>query len=607
MVAAILPGMRARWLILSPLLLAATVAACGPTGDAGDKPPGTWTGNGGKGDGTFDLVEAGPANVGGDLDVTLDGSSIPAYRVESFGGTQLTIDLTSASADPYLVVEGPLPDDGDQTPVGTGTVVAEDDDSGVGNAAHLDLTLDQPGVYRVLVGTYDSLETGAAPTGDLDFAVTCGAQCYRSGLDQKTFVRGIIAQQGDAFAAYAKTELANLVHDPDTAAQLGAQLDQILADPDLTGLERFPTLPLSAIPALRPALDLVPSDPPQPQAVVHGELSELLGDCTPDRSLPAEATAELPGVRYGQFPSVTLSPCQFAHSSKLAGILTSLAAQNGSSITVNGVEVDSPADLAAALVSSGHTIEVRSEHMYANFLSFIVPAPPSGGADAGAGSPSSSVGEQDLIWPAWIDTGITLSSGESLTIPMGHSQYAWRISGPLVNTRVSFFLGISGAGFFANTDSRPAWTGMTTTSDVVVTPDDSADYPYLIGTLNTASAYLRRILTESTTVASGLPADGYGYVGVCNDSNATIETATLGNTEAFPLLRARSLDTSEGDLGDGLDDVMRSLPKDGDGIDDEEDALRRAVVMQPFADGSPLMWDAALGAQIATARGDLGQ
>jgi hypothetical protein len=52
--------------------------------------------------------------------------------------------------------------------------------------------------------------------------------------------------------------------------------------------------------------------------------------------------------------------------------------------------------------------------------------------------------------------------------------------------------------------------------------------------------------------------------------------------------------------------TVKSLPNDGDGIGDGRDALRRAVAMQPFPDGSPLMWDAALGAQIATARRDLG-
>ena len=102
-----------------------------------------------------------------------------------------------------------------------------------------------------------------------------------------------------------------------------------------------------------------------------------------------------------------------------------------------------------------------------------------------------------------------------------------------------------------------------------------------------------------------MPADGYGFVGVCNDSNTTLEYATLGTISAFPLLRAKSLD-GDADLGDGLDDVMRALPKDGDGLDDPADALRRAVMMQPFPDGSPLMWDAQLGAQVATARRDVG-
>ncbi len=96
---------------------------------------------------------------------------------------------------------------------------------------------------------------------------------------------------------------------------------------------------------------------------------------------------------------------------------------------------------------------------------------------------------------------------------------------------------------------------------------------------------------------------GYGFVGVCNDSNAILEAKTKGTVSAFPLLRAKSLDDAA-PLGDGLDDVIRALPNDGDGLADTRDALRRAVAMQPFADGSPLMWDAALGAQIATARRD---
>jgi hypothetical protein len=301
--------------------------------------------------------------------------------------------------------------------------------------------------------------------------------------------------------------------------------------------------------------------------------------------LPADVDPRLPGVKYAQFPSKTLSPCQFAHASKLAQILTSLAAQNGSSITYKGKTIDSPRALFAALVASGHTIEVRNERMYANFLSM-------------------TVGDRDLIWPVWIDTGIHLSTGDSLTIPVGHSHHAWRISGPVVDTRVTFFLGIGGAGFFGQTDSRPAWSGTTTATDVTITSAQSADYAYLLNTADAAAAYLRRNRIERTTVAQGMPADGYGFVGVCNDSNTTVEYATRGTITAFPLLRAKQLD-AEADLGDGLDAAVRALPKDGDGIVNAHDALRRAVSMQPFPDGSPLMWDAALGKQIATARKDL--
>ena len=443
--------------------------------------------------------------------------------------------------------------------------------AGAGTAAHLDLTL-PAGVYRILTGTYESLSQGQEPTGHLVLSVDCGASCYRGQIDQKAFIRGL---SGD-FSDYAKTELAALVHDPATADQLGQQLDAILADPDLTGLERFPMLPLSAIPALRPALDAVPSSTPEPDAVVTGDLMQLLGACEPDRSLPPDATADLPGVKYAQFPSHTLSPCQFAHAAPFAKILTSLAAQNGSSVTYQGQAITSPRDLFAALVASGHTIRVRNERMYANFLSFVV-------------------GDQDLIWPAWIDTGMTLSTGDDFQIPMGHSQHAWRISGPDVNTRVTFFLGISGAGFFGQTDQRPAWSGTSTSTDVTVSDGSGGDYDYLLATADAASEYLRRNRVERDTVAQGLPADGYGFVGVCNDSNTTVEYATRGTISAFPLLRAASLD-SEADLGDGLDDVVRTLPKDGDGLPDPADALRRAVLMQPFADGSPLMWDDALGA-----------
>lgn len=570
--------MRHQWLILSLL------AAC-TNPDADDKAPGEWTP--GKGDGAFELVEAGPATIGtddaGKTAVRLE-SRVPAFRVESFGGTELAIDLASTARgqDAYLIVEGPLDNAGDRVAIGRGTIVAEDDDGGPGRDSRIEITLAQPGVYRVLAGTYESLGMGRAAAGALELRVRCTANCARGGIDQKTFVRAAQAQSGGAFSEYAKAELASLVHDPAVAGQLAAQLDAILADPDLKGLDRFPTFSLAQIATVRPALGLITAEPPTADAVISGELSQLLGGCTPDRSLPAEIDPRLPGVRYGQFPSATLSPCQFAHAKGLAQVLTSLATNNGSTVTFRGKTVRSPRELFSALVESGHTVQVRNERMYANFLSAIV-------------------GDKDLVWPVWLDTGIRLSNGESLTIPMGHSHHAWRISGPIVNTRVMFYLGISGTGFFAQTDARPAWSGTVTSTDVTVGSATGADYDYLLATLDAATKYLQRNRIERATVAEGMPADGYGYVGVCNDSNAALEHATKGTITAFPLLRAAALDGAP-DLNDGLDATVKALPNDGDGLADPRDALRRAMAMQP---GTAALFDARLEAQLRAARGDL--
>ncbi len=78
----------------------------------------------------------------------------------SYGGTQLSLDLTSSDASPYVVVEGPLDNYGDTVAVGAGTSVNQTDDGGTGDA-HLDLSLASAGVYRIITGTVASLTQGA--------------------------------------------------------------------------------------------------------------------------------------------------------------------------------------------------------------------------------------------------------------------------------------------------------------------------------------------------------------------------------------------------------------------------------------------------------------
>jgi hypothetical protein len=101
----------------------------------------------GKGDGVFVLVEAGPAPIGGKAEIALD-HRVPAYRVESYGGTQLAIELAGRDTDAHVIVEGPLAGDGDTVAVGAGHVVGETS----GSTAKLDLTLER-GVYRILAAS----------------------------------------------------------------------------------------------------------------------------------------------------------------------------------------------------------------------------------------------------------------------------------------------------------------------------------------------------------------------------------------------------------------------------------------------------------------------
>lgn len=559
---------------LVALLSLVALTAC--TAESADEKPGAERWTPGKGEGAFEIVERGPLpNVPVAVDLT---GYAPAYRVESYGGTALAIDLRALDgADPFLVIEGPIDQDG--AAPGAGRVFAQDDDGGAGYDSRLAVVLDEPGVYRVLAGTYDAFGLGLAPAGSLQLDARCTAACSRRAIDQKTFLAGLRdAGQLDALLAGADAELAAMIPDPALRAELIAQLRAIAAAQDFAGVERFPTIPLGAIGQLRPAIGLIDAPAPAPDAVLDGELRALLGDCMVERDGPSPLHPALPGVGYGHFPDLALTGCQVAHSRALAQILTSLAAGNGSVVRWQGAELRTPLALIEALVASGHVIETRNERTYANFISL-------------------TYGDVDVRWPAWLDTGIDLESGERLVVPMGHSHRAWRITGPVVNARVMFYLGIDGAAFFAQTQTRPAWTG-----DVAsYTSTDPAD---ALATVDVAATYLRRVRVERATVAAGLPADGYGFLGVCNDSNAAIELATRGTVTTFPLMRAAELDAAA-DLGDGLDDLLRALPHDADAIASRADALRRVLAMTPHALDAASLWDDVLRRQLVAARGEL--
>lgn len=541
----------------------------------------------GKADGFFAIRDEGPLAVGGtqSADVT---DAVHAYRVQSFGGTVLKLDLRSTSgSDPYLVVEGPLAGNGDLIVPGEGHVLTQDDDSGDHLNSHLEITLAEPGVYRVIAGTYETLSLGedASPAG-LSLESACTANCTRPEMSLQALLTELRATgQLAPFVAMARQQIATLIPGETERAAINATLDGVLASESFDGLQRFPLLPLRQFDAFRLALAGFNSPTPEADRVVNGTLEDLLGGCQADRSNPPIVNPALPSVGNGHFPDLTLSACQAAHSVSLAQIMTSLSVGNGSSVTYQGQEITSPGDLLRALMEHGHTVEVRNERSYANFLSM-------------------TYGEINVRWPTWLNTGVALNDGNELVIPMGHSQETWHISGPVVNARVMFYLGTSGAAFFPQTTVRPAWTGLAG-KDITSNAQGGVD-AHAIAVADASAAYLRRSRTERATVAQGMPADGYGYVGVCNDSVAAVEYLVEGTITAFPLVRAADLD-SQVNLGDGLDDVMRSLPHDADVAPSTTDALTRALAMTPHPLDSTLIVDETLRSQLVRAQSMLSE
>jgi hypothetical protein len=163
------------------------------------------------------------------------------------------------------------------------------------------------------------------------------------------------------------------------------------------------------------------------------------------------------------------------------------------------------------------------------------------------------------------------------------------ISGPLVNAQVTYFLGIDGTGFFGQNSIRASWTGLRTLYQY--SSDNAADVPKILKALDVASLYFKRNAIETATVAKGFPADGYGYLGVCNDSTVLLEKLYRGTDTSYPLVRSKSLSTNPAvmQINDGLGSTIDLLPHDGDNIPDistvagRHKTLKRIAWMIPYS------------------------
>ena len=155
----------------------------------------------------------------------------------------------------------------------------------------------------------------------------------------------------------------------------------------------------------------------------------------------------------------------------------------------------------------------------------------------------------------------------------------------------------------------PAWTGQISSYEI---HSDGGDKTKILKSFEVAEAYLQRIEYERDHFAPGFPADGYGYLGVCNDSNAIIELLTMGTISTYPLVRAAELDevplvpvspALQGMFS--LDAAFRQLPHDADCQTSKQDTLRRILAMTPYSLDSPEMVDEELRSQLKLAERDL--
>jgi len=226
----------------------------------------------------------------------------------------------------------------------------------------------------------------------------------------------------------------------------------------------------------------------------------------------------------------------------------------------------------------------------------------------------------------WVDTGIDLPEGDRLMVPSGHSHHAWIISGPEVNAQVMFYLGISGAAFFAKTQKRPSWARERSLYRYDSGASATAREKVLLAA-DAASSYLRVLKQEAKTKAANLPADGYGYLGVCNDSNAVLEflvqrgQSFYKRVTTYPLLRNASFkvagatglysakDLKVFDRNDNVDEkvqqVLSGLPTDtivGTDEKSKRQTLRRILSMHPYGDKGDPVWDFKLRSQMDSVR-----
>lgn len=488
----------------------------------------------GKADGTGapTLVGAWP---GAAQTIDLAGNALE-WRVSTWGETRLKVSVRSPDGDldPLVSVYGPLPAAAD-------TLVGFNDDDGDSFDSSLEVSVSGYGAVRVVVATYGIAHLGEQSAGKLAVEVECLEGCAQPmiGLDEM-LVRlrdDLGPAQLDALLAGG---IAAMFPEPDSAAAVEAQVQAMLAG-DASG--PAPLLPLAAAGSAQALLERPDHVIPSPTAVTF-ELDELLTrGCTPTRSSLAPVHGSIPQLTTGSRSDYTAGDCALQRAQSFAEVLNNLALDNGSKVVGPDRDYETVEEVIVALLDAGHHIRAENSRYYADFLGLYYD-----GAAVAA--------------PVWLDTGIELSGGGTFALPAPHTHHTMYVSGPLVNATIMYYMGVSGGVSFRAVEAhRAPWTGerVLYTYDSVERRDD-------IVKLFVTAARLRKVWTER---GAGLPALGYGTLGVCNDSTAVLEQDLEGTVTIFPLAQP-GVEQAE----DRVDQLLAELPSDLEDMD-PVDAARR--------------------------------
>jgi len=443
------------------------------------------------------------------------GSSL---LVRSLGPTKIEIEWKSEADVKSIRVEGPL----DAPEIVSDSAKA---------SQHVEL--EKKGLYRI---------TPQLETGKVELTTTCLKNCFRKEISPQEAWSTLKNSEALPIIRLAHQKLKDLSQDRETQVRLASGL--VGHFKALKERKRFPVLPpIHTLSNAQGLLGGFEAAKPMAPIVLSGSLEKLIEEGM--KAPYADPTPIADGLTtlYGHYTDRSIPEVVLKQSPVIAQVFTSLAAGKGTKIEwkteKKTYELTSPLSFAQALLATGHHIELQSERTYANFIALVRDG-------------------NYIRWPAWFDSGIPLKSGHSLQVPMGHSQQAWLIRGPVVNARIAFFLGINGVGFFANIDERPSWTGMTARH--FTQSDSVTNQGMILASFIYSTRYQQRVHADLAGPAKGVPASGYGFLGVCNDSNAFVEYSVFGTRSTYPWVRAASL-LVKGSK-DPIDLIFNDLPGD---------------------------------------------